>query len=213
MSEDQKIIFDSIYTQVRSGFYSIEDIQNNILDEIDDTGCADEVSEEWAFEQIDNVFNDLQQESKSWNENSFTSKLINAFDDLAKAKIIAIHYPGFTEEDGEYEAEEVERTLNDNDTKSVGYCFYNGYDLENAISGNGLNIHFRKLNNNSDVVAKEVATKVIQILNNNGLETTWDNKASSPIVIPNFKWEKIYNEDDRDLLNYNDVIDIILENK
>lgn len=211
MSEDQKFIFDSIYTQVRSGFYSIEDIQTSILDEIEDNGCADEVSEEWAYEQIEKVYEELLQESKSWHHPNHTERLIAAFDEMAENKIIALHFPGYTNEDGEYEVEEVERTLIDNDTKSVGYCFYNGEDLEKAIKGDGLYLHFQKLNNVNDVITKELAQKIIQILQKHQLEVEWNGKAISPIFLPKFVWQKVYNEEDRDLLNYNSVIDMILE--
>lgn len=212
MSEDQKIIFDSIYTQVRSGFYSIEDIQNTIIEEIEDNGCADEVSEEWAFEQIDFVFAELVKESQNWQNPTNTQRLIAAFDTLAESKIIALHFPGYSTEDGEYEAEEVERTLNHNDTQSIGYCYYTGYDLEKAVLGEGLNISFQKLNNVSDVVAKEVAKQIISVLEQHGFTVEWNGKANSPIVLPGFKWEKVFNEEDIDLLNYNNVVDAILEN-
>src|SRR5690606_2505272 len=127
MSEDQQFIFDSIYTQVRSGFYSLEDIQTNIIEEIEDNGFEDEISEEWAYEQIDRVNEELLRESESWGENTQTTRLIAAFDELAESKIIALHYSGFTTEEGEYEVEEVERTLIDNEEKSEGYCFYHGH--------------------------------------------------------------------------------------
>lgn len=213
MSEDQKIIFDSLYTQVRSGFYSTEDIQASILDEIEDHGFADEVSEEWVFEKIDEVYKELSEESKSWETNSETNKLIKAFESLAEIKIIALHFPGYSNEDGEYEAEEVERTLLNNGTKSIGYCFYTGYNLEKAILGEGLQIQFQKLNNVSDVVAKEVAVTIVDTLKKHDLAVDWNGKADTPIRLTNFKWERIYNDTDRDLLNYNNVIDTILENE
>ncbi len=212
MSEDQQFIFDSIYTQVHSGFYSLEEIQNNIIEEIEDNGFEDEISEEWAQEQINYVNNRLLEESKSWESITHTQRLIEAFDELAESKIIALHYPGYTTDEGEYEATEVERALIDNDEKSEGYCFYHGQDLERAVRGEGLYISFQKINNESDVVSKEVAKKIIAILEKHGLKVEWNGKATSRIFIPDFKWQKIYNEDDRDLLNYNYVIDAILDN-
>lgn len=213
MSEDQQFIFDSIYTQVRSGFYSLEDIQTNIIEEIEDNGFEDEISEEWAYEQINRVNEELLGESESWGENTQTTRLIAAFDELAESKIIALHYSGFTTEEGEYEVEEVERTLIDNEEKSEGYCFYHGHDLEEAVRGEGLYITFQKLNNESDAVKKEIAKKIITVLEKHNLKVDWNGKATSRIFLPDFKWERIYNEDDRDLLNYNYVIDAILLNK
>lgn len=213
MSEDQQFIFDSIYTQIRSGFYSLEDVQNNILEEIEDNGFADEISEEWAYDQINRVNEELLKESESWGTATQTNRLIDAFDELAESKIIALHYSGFTIEDGEYEVVEVERTLIDNGEKSDGYCFYHGQDLERAVRGEGLYISFQKINNESDAVSREVAKKIITVLEKHDLKVDWNGKATSRIFLPDFKWERIYNEDDRDLLNYNYVIDAILLNK
>lgn len=213
MSEDQQFIFDSIYTQVRSGFYSLEDIQNNIIEEIEDNGFEDEISEDWAYKQINAVNEELLKESESWGENTQTNRLIAAFDELAESKIIALHYTGYTMDDGEYEVIEVERTLNDNNEKSEGYCFYHGQDLERAVRGEGLNISFQKINNESDVVSKEIAKKIVAVLEKHDLKVDWNGKASSKILLPEFKWQRIYDEDDRDLLNYNYVVDAILLNK
>lgn len=213
MSEDQQFIFDSIYTQVRSGFYSLEDIQNNIIEEIEDNGFEDEISEDWAYKQINAVNEELLKESESWGENTQTNRLIAAFDELAESKIIALHYTGYTMDDGEYEVIEVERTLNDNNEKSEGYCFYHGQDLERAVRGDGLNISFQKINNESDVVSKEIAKKIVAVLEKHDLNVDWNGKASSKILLPEFKWQRIYDEDDRDLLNYNYVVDAILLNK
>lgn len=213
MSEDQRFIFDSIYTQVRSGFYSLEEIQTNIIEEIEDNGFEDEITEEWAYNQINEVYGELLKESEIWGTNTKTNRLIAAFDELAASKIVALHYSGFTTDDGEYEVEEVERTLIDNDEKSEGYCFYHGQDMERAVRGEGLYITFQKLNNVSDVVSREVAKKIVDVLEKHDLKVDWNGKTTSRIFLPEFKWERVYNEDDRDLLNYNYVIDAILLNK
>lgn len=213
MSDDQQFIFDSIYTQVRSGFFSLEEIKDNISEEVEDNGFEDEISEEWVNNQLDNVYTNLLEDSKQWSFPTDTDLLISAFDELAElSKIIALHYPGYTIEDGEYEVTEVERVLLDNNKKSEGYCFYHGQDLERAIQGKGLYISFQKINNESDTVSKQIANKIVQILEKHNLKVEWNGKADSRILIPNFKWCKIYSDDTRDLLNYNEVIDLILEN-
>lgn len=212
MSEDQQFIFDSIYTQVRSGFYSLEDIQNSIIEEIEDNGFEDEISEDWAYEQIDNVYRELCTESEAWESPTQTERLIAAFDELAEKRIIALHYAGYTTGDGEYEVVEVERALRENNEKSEGYCFYHGQDLERAVRGEGLFLAFQKIDNESDVVSKEVAKKVIEVLEKNGFTVEWNGKANARILLPSFKWERVYDEDARDLLNYNYVVDAILEN-
>src|SRR5690606_31424858 len=126
MTEDQQFIFDSIYTQVRSGFYSLEEILEFVTEEIEDNGFEDEISEEWTQNQIDKVQQELLEESRSEVPFAPTQRLIAAFDELAANKIIALHYAGYTTDEGEYEVVEIERVLIDNETESEGYCFYHG---------------------------------------------------------------------------------------
>lgn len=211
MSEDEQFIFDSIFTQIRSGFYSLEEVQANIIEEIEDNGFEDEISEEWALNQIDKVNAAFLEESRHWVQPMETERLIAAFDELAtKHKIIALHYPGYTTDDGEYEVAEIERTLIENGENSEGYCFYHGQDLERAVRGEGLLISFQKVDNESGSVSKEIAKKIITVLENHGLKTAWNGKASARILLPGFKWQRLYDENGRDLLHYNYVIDAVL---
>ena len=212
MSEDQQFIFDIIYTQVRSGFYSLEEILEFVTEEIEDNGFEDEISEEWAQDQIDMVYQKLLEESKSEEPFEPTQRLIAAFDELAANKIIALHYAGYTIDEGEYEVTEIERVLIDNETESEGYCFYHGQDLERAVRGEGLHLSFQKINNESGAVSKEVAQKIIAVLEKHELKVEWNGKATARIFLPDFQWQRIYSEDNRDLLDYNYVIDAILGN-
>lgn len=212
MSEDQQFIFDIIYTQVRSGFYSLEEILEFVTEEIEDNGFEDEISEEWAQDQIDMVYQKLLEESKSEVPFAPTQRLIAAFDELAANKIIALHYAGYTTDEGEYEVTEIERVLIDNETESEGYCFYHGQDLERAVRGEGLHLSFQKINNESGAVSKEVAQKIIAVLEKHELKVEWNGKATTRIFLPDFQWQRIYSEDNRDLLDYNYVIDAILGN-
>ncbi|SRR5690554_2009463 len=213
MSEDKQFIFDSIFTQVRSGFYSLEEIQISVIEDVEYHGFGDEISEKWIQEQIQIVNSEFLEEYQHRERPTDTERLIEVFDELAsKHKIIALHDPGFITEDSEYEVADVERTLNDNEAASEGYCFYNGEDLDAAVRGEKLLLNFQKIDNTSDATSKEIARKIIEVLQNHGLKTTWDGKATSPIVLPGFKWERVYDENARDLHDNNYVIDAILDN-
>ena len=213
MSEDKQFIFDSIFTQVRSGFYSLEEIQINVIEDVDYYGFGDEISEGWVREQIQKVHKEFLEEYRNTKQSSDTKRLIAAFDELVlKHKIVALHAPGFITEDSEYEIVDVERTLNENDVASQGYCFYNGEDLDAAVRGEQLILYFQKIENTSDATAKKLAQKIIVVLQNHGLNTEWDEKVSSPIILPGFKWQRIYEETARNLHDNNYVIDAILDN-
>jgi len=213
MTENEEFIYESIFNQVRMGFLSIDDIKDNIMEEIEDNEFEDEISEEWAFEKIDQEYQKLLEESKQWKSPTDTERLINAFDELCGQNIIALHNAGYTTSDGEYEVVEVERELRENDVTSDGYCFYHEQDLARAIDPENpsLYIAFQKVDNSDDAVTISVGKKVAEVLRNNGFEVKWEETAKRKIEIPGFKWQHIYDEEARDLQDYGEVIDRMTE--
>jgi hypothetical protein len=194
MTENEEFIYDSIFSQIRMGFISLSDIKENIIEEIEDN-----IEKEWKK---------FCAESKQWKQPTDTDRLIKAFDELCDTNIIALHNAGFTNRDGEYEVVEVETELQKNNIQSNGYCFYHEQDLSRALDVDNpmLFISFQKVENKSDVVTIEIGKKIVQILKNNTFEIIWDETAQSRICIPNFKWQLIYTEEGRDLLDYKQVV-------
>lgn len=213
MTEDEAFIFESIFNQVRMGFLSIDDIKENIIEEIEDNEFEDEISEEWAFEKIDEEYQKLLDECKHWKTPTDTEKLINAFDELCDQNIIALHNAGYTTSDGEYEVVEVERELRENDVVSDGYCFYHEQDLARAVSieDSGLYITFQKVDNSDEETTLAVGKKVAEVLRNNGFEIKWNESPRTKIKIPGFRWQKIFDEDARDLQDYSEVVDRMIQ--
>ena len=213
MTEDEEFIYESIFNQVRMGFLSIDDIKDNIMEEIEDNEFEEEISDAWAFEKIDNEYQKLLAESKQWKSPTDTERLINAFDELCDQNIVALHNAGYTTSDGEYEVVEVERELRENGVTSDGYCFYHEQDLAAAIDPENpsLYIAFQKVDNSDPAVTIEVGKKVAEVLRNNGFEVKWEETASRKIEIPNFRWQQIYNEDSRDLQDYGEVVERMIE--
>lgn len=211
MTENEEFIYESIFNQVRMGFLSISEIKENIIAEIEDNGFDEEISEKWASEIIGEEYNKLISESKNWKNPSDTEKLIEAFDELCKKNIIALHNAGYTTSDGEYEVVEVERNLRENQLTSDGYCFYHEQDLARAISleNPSLYIAFQKVDNSDDKVTLDVGKKVVKVLTDKGFEIEWNEDVNSKILIPNFKWQYIYNEKKRDLQNYMQTIELM----
>jgi hypothetical protein len=213
MTENEEFIYESIFNQVRMGFLSLDEIEENILEEIEDNGFEDEISEQWANNTIKNEYQKVLNESKNWIKPTDTEKLIAAFHELAKENIIALHNAGYTTSDGEFEVVEVETELNERQKASDGYCFYHEQDLSRAIEleDPSLYIAFQKINNSNDDVTISVGKKITQILEKNGLEVKWNEQATSKILLPNFKWQLLYDESNRDLLDYEKVADLMTE--
>ncbi|WP_289661469.1 DUF6891 domain-containing protein [Flavobacterium panacagri] len=213
MTENEEFIYESIFNQVRMGFLSIDDIKENIMEEIEDNEFEEEISEAWAFEKIDEEYQKLLTESKHWKSPTDTERLINAFDELCDQNIVALHNAGYTTSDGEYEVVEVERELRENGVTSDGYCFYHEQDLARAIDPENpsLYIAFQKVDNSDPATTIEVGKKVAEVLRNNGFEVKWEETASRKIEIPNFRWQQVYNEDSRDLQDYGEVVERMIE--
>ncbi|KFF05626.1 DUF6891 domain-containing protein [Flavobacterium reichenbachii] len=213
MTENEAFIYESIFNQIRMGFLSLDEIQENILEEIEDNEFDDEISEEWAFDKIREEYQKLLSESKQWKSPTDTERLIKAFDELCGENIIALHNAGYTTSDGEYEVVEVERELQENEVESDGYCFYHEQDLVRAVAveNPSLYIAFQKVDNSDDAVTIEVGKKVAEVLRNNGFEVNWNETSRSKIEIPGFRWQKIFDEDARDLQDYSEVVDRMIQ--
>ncbi len=209
MTEDEKFIYNSILSQIRMGFISIEEVKDNIIEEIEDNGLEDEISETWAFKHIENEYNNLKEESKKWDKTSDTQRLIQAFDELCQKNIIALHNAGYTISDGEEEVVEVEKELRKVNIRSEGYCFYHQQDLERAIQTGNLYIAFQKIDNSSEKVAIDVGKKIVKILEKYDFKVEWDENVNERILIKDFEWQWIYKEENRNLLNYEEVIEIM----
>ncbi|URC12287.1 hypothetical protein [Flavobacterium sp. B183] len=213
MTENEAFIYESIFNQVRMGFLSLDEIQENILEEIEDNEFEDEISEEWAFDKIREENQKLLSESKQWKSPTDAERLIKAFDELADRNIIALHNAGYTTSDGEYEVVEVERTLRENEVESDGYCFYHEQDLARgvAVKDSSLFIAFQKVDNEDDATTIEVGKIVAEVLRDNGFTLNWNESARTKIEIPGFKWQHLFDEDARDLQDYSEVVERMIQ--
>ena len=214
MTENEEFIFESIYSQIRMGFSSVLDIKENIIEEIEDNQFQEEISEKWAFETIEKEHQKLISESGNWKMPTDTEKLIEAFDELCKNNIIALHNAGYETSDGEYEVVQIEKKINQNQTTSEGYCFYHEQDLSRAISleNPSLNLAFQKVDNSDDRVTLALGRKIVNILSNKGFKIEWNGDVNRKILIQDFQWQYLF-ENKRDLHNYDEVIELMLSEK
>ncbi|WP_299249176.1 hypothetical protein [uncultured Cytophaga sp.] len=213
MTEDQEFIYQSIVSQMRLGFLSNEEITDNIIEEVEDNEFEDEISKKWIKATIKSEFEKLKMESKSWENPTKTEKLIAAFEELRTLNIIALHNAGYTMSDGESDVVEVEIALRENGIESDGYCFYHQQDLERAMDykAPSLMIAFQKVNNTDDAVTIRVGKLVVAILKSHDLNVVWDESVNKKIELPGFAWQKIYDEDDDDLLDSSRVVGVMIK--
>ncbi|MEM8891922.1 MAG: hypothetical protein AAGD28_28340 [Bacteroidota bacterium] len=213
MTENEGFIYESIFNQVRMGFLSISEIKENIVEEIEDNGFEAEISGQWALEHVEREVKKLWEDSKNWKQPTDTQRLNEAFDELCKQNIIALHKAGFTTSEGEYEVVEVERSLREHQVISDGYCFYHEQDLSRAITPENPSLYlaYQKVDNSDEKVTLEVGKKVAKVLRDKGFEVAWDEDVGQKILIPNFSWQYLYDDKNRDLEDYQQVAEMIIK--
>jgi len=211
MSENEEFIYQSIYNQIRMGFHSIDEIKANVIEEIEDNEFEKEISSEWVNRTIKREFDILKVESETWKHPTDTERLITAFEELSKFKIIALHNAGYTTRDGEDEVLEIERKLKELDKKSDGYCFYHEQDLERALAPNNPNllIAFQKVNNSNDEITIAIGKKIVEVLKNNNFKVNWNETVDNKIELTGFSWKKIYNSLDENILDHQRVLKLM----
>ncbi|TPN86875.1 DUF6891 domain-containing protein [Aquimarina algicola] len=214
MTENQEFIYASIRNQVRSGLFSLEEIELNIFEEIEDNGFEKEISNEWALSTIEKEIKALDTDSEQWEKETDVDKLVKVFDALCKENIIALHCAGYTMSDGETEVVEIEVELRNHGIQSDGYCFYHQQDLEAAVNeSRNLFLAFQKIDNEDEATAVAVGKRIVQKLKEYGFKTNWEETVHRRIEITNFCWKKKFDNTTRDLLDYEQVLELMLNNK
>jgi hypothetical protein len=159
----------------KSGFFSVSEIIEILEDQF--------IEEEIDFSDMDIALND--------SANINFSKLENAFTDLSKEGIVAIHNCGFDIEEGVSDAFELQVHLLNNKFNAQGFCFYTFEDVEYAVFDGNLKITFGDFEND-EAKALEIGKTVCRYLKDAGFDIVWDETINNQIEINPFKWDKSY---------------------
>ena len=162
----------------KSGFFSVDEILEILEDQF--------IEEEIDFSNYDISLSDFS--------NDDFSKLENAFKNLSKEKIVAIHNCGFDIEECVSDAFELEVHLRNNKFEVEGFCFYTFDDVEESIWENRLKITFGDFENDEDK-ALEIGKTVAEYLKNEGFTIVWDETVNNQIEINPFNWDKSYDSE------------------
>ena len=161
----------------KSGFFSADEIIEILEDQF--------IDEEIDFSNCNISLNECS------NENF--SKLENAFNELARDNIVAIHNCGFDIEEGVSDAFELQVHLINNKFNPAGFCFYTFDDIEEAIWDGRLKITFGDFENSEDKALK-IGNIVFNCLKNQNFDIEWDGTVNNQIEINPFKWDKSYDD-------------------
>lgn len=196
-AEVQQEIEDALHFYVHSGFYSKDDIFKHACDLFEDicgyknATCPPEA---YIKQMVDGFIAGAK--PVATNTNNY-SRLKNVFDTLNRERIIAIHFAGYTLDDGFDEVGTVFRFMKDNDIPRRGYCFYHQQDIERAMSESvkRLFLAFHSMNDDKQI-AVEVGERIVELLVENGFDVEWNHSPDSRIEINHFLWDKVYDGED-----------------
>ena len=182
MSDSNDYILGLIKTAVWGGFDSEEDVYQMIEDVLDED--SDEMMLRAA---VVPEFRRKRKAEASWPTTTDCDRLDDAFAELNKTGVIALHNTGMTMSDG---LDDVGEELNERGRSGIkGYCFYHGQDLERVVNGDGLWLAFGDLDDVAEQ-KKAVGEQVKACLERHGFEVEWNGDPETRLCIPKIDWKR-----------------------
>lgn len=156
----------------------------------------DDFDNKWLKTKISTAFLDHQKESLHWEKPTDFDRIVQAFDQLNKEKIVSLHKAGYTRQDAESDCNEIIQELSAIGITAKGYCYYHAQDLEGAIQDNGvLYIGYGSIDQNGKA-ALLIANQIVAILELHGFQTEWNGSLDKRIEIKSLNWKKAYDNTD-----------------
>ena len=188
--ENKDYAIELINDEIKFGFYTKEDMLLTIGDMFlydDDV----EYDEKWLKNEIKIRLKKHKKESLTWKKPTDFDRLVKAFDQLSKQKIVSLHRAGYTKQDAYDECMHVIKKLKKKGIDAKGYCYYHTQDLERAISDSKmLFIGFDSFNGD-EKLATEIANTIVSVLKENNFEVKWNGSLETRIEIHNINWQKV----------------------
>lgn len=163
---------------VKSGFFNQEEI-------------LEILEEQFIEENIDVNELDINITNSSDDSTNFNS-LEEAFLNLTKKDIVAIHNCGYDIKEGVNDAFELFIHLRNNKLNPKGFCFYTFEDIEEAIVEGKLKITFGDFEEDENKCL-EIGNIVFDELSSfDNFDVSWDGTVNNQIEIKDFNWDKKY---------------------
>jgi hypothetical protein len=176
-----------INEKVREGFQAKEDLMVAFCEEMYEPG---ELDEDEVSAAIDAAFERLAAEQLSWPVVTDCDRLDQVFANLNSRGVVALQNAGYTQSDGISDCAEVYQSAPDQ-SAILGYCFYQGQDLERAVQGRGLFLAFGPIDPaDNDTKGLEVGRIVCEELQKAGFEAEWGGTMKTRISVPKITWQR-----------------------
>ena len=202
MTEDQKNIIEAINNYVKSGFYSLDDVIENVFEVIEGYTYTDT----WVKKTIKAVFKDHILESNNWTHPTDPEKLKAVFDQLSREGIMALHNYGWEPSDIGPVVTATLYDLKENgyEVNIKGCCGYNWQDVETVLNPQWKNLYIQFYTYN-DVEMDEktqkteqlkIGNRINELLKEQNFNVEWNGTLDKNFCIKNFEWLKCYKEED-----------------
>jgi len=175
-----------ITAQVRSGFKERERIIEIFCEEMYAPGELEPTEVEAA---VDAAIGAHESEKATWPSVTDCDQLDEVFAALNRRGVVALQNAGYTQSDGYDDCVQAYEALG-NKHRVVGYCFYQGQDLERAVEGGGLYLAFGPIDpKDEEKKGPAVGKIVVEELERAGFKANWDGTFKTRICIPIFDWK------------------------
>jgi hypothetical protein len=172
---------------VRGGFEERDRIIEILCEEMHEPGELDEAEVTVA---VDAAFASLEKDKATWPSMTDCDKLDRAFAAINALGIIALQNAGYTQSDGYDDIREIYHSRSDRD-KVIGYCFYQGQDLERAVNGEGLYLAFGPMDaQNEETEGPRVGAMIVAELKRVGFTAQWNGTFTQRIHVPAIDWKR-----------------------
>lgn len=214
MNQDESYIYDIIITQIKMGFKSMDVLFEYVTEIIQEERLDMKIEESWVKDLIESEYRKRMEAAENeWGYPTDPFLLADAFDELRRMGIIAIHNAGYTTSDGEADVVEIESALREHGIESEGYCFYHEQDLERALDEDNpmLPLSFQKVDNSDPAVTEKMGHIIVDVLRKNKLNANWSGDVNEKIIISPILWNKVYEKDFGPNFNFGESYYIIKE--
>ncbi len=183
--EIEQQALEYIQRYVRYGFYQAVDVERIVGEDV----FSGAIPRKQLRKMVKAEMVRQLAEQKSWPTVTDCDRLDRAFTSLESDGILALHNAGLTPSEGIDEVSERYHESGGTASGIVGYCFYHGQDIENALEHGELSVAFGEINGDSRK-GVEMGKRVCSALEAAGLRVAWTGSIKDVVTIQGFRWQR-----------------------
>lgn len=191
-------IFEWIERKILIGFEDPAEFSEDVIEEVERREWPDPVPYSWIRKTVRDLHRKRLETAESWEHPTDVEKLADAFNELLKDGILALHNTGYSQLEA---IDEVKSVMNDmvlSPDQMRGFCFYSGENVDELIYRENGTLHITFNNILLDDLQEgiDVGTIITARLRAKGFDVQWDGTMKTRVDIRNFSWKKVFVSDE-----------------